>query len=91
MRLLRDIIHDAIHDLGISKSVDQHRALVEWHRIVGESISKVTEPQRVSRGTLFVQVQSDSWRHELHYRKSEIISTINGRLGSQVILDIIFI
>ena len=91
MRLLREIIRDTIHDLGIHQAVDQHRALVVWSSVVGDAISRVTTPQRISKGRLFIQVVSDSWRQELHYRKQELIEALNRTIGTEVVKEIILI
>lgn len=91
MKIIGDIIRDTIADLGIQESIKKHQVLVDWHRLVGESVSKVTEPQRISRGRIFVKVKNDVWRHELHYQKKTIIDQINEGVGSQVVKEIIFI
>lgn len=91
METLGHILNKCLSDLGIQKSVKRYRALQIWHDVVGERISKVTEPVRMSDAKLFVKVQNDAWRNEIVFYKKEIIGNINKALGSAVIEDIILI
>jgi hypothetical protein len=91
LKKLGNILQQYFHDLGIEKTIKRHQAVSIWPDVVGEKISKVTNPVRVSKDTLFVKVINDAWRNEIHYYKTEIIQKLNQSLGSQMINDIVFI
>ena len=91
MELIGNILNKCLADLGIQKPIKKYQALHSWHKIVGEKISKVTEPERVSDGKIFVKVKNDAWRTELVFYKKDIIHKINNAAGSSVVEDIIFI
>jgi predicted nucleic acid-binding Zn ribbon protein len=91
METIGHILNKCLNDLGIQKSVKRYRALQIWHDVVGERISKVTEPVRMSDAKLFVKVKNDTWRNEIVFYKKEIIGNINKALGSAVIDDIVFL
>ena len=76
--------------LGITKKLRQYSVLAAWEEIVGEQIAKVTTPQRVENGVLYVSVANAPWRAELTMRKREIIQKIHSTVDSNVIKDIRF-
>ena len=45
----------------------------------------------IKRGKLFVRVKTPTWRNELVFLKSEIISKLNRRVGKKVVKDIVFV
>lgn len=88
---LGTVINKVLRDLHIEKKVYQSQALVVWNEAVGEKISKISKPERVVNGKLFVRVDSPSWRIELIHLKGSIIKRLNTRIGVDAITDIIFI
>ncbi|HHS13882.1 MAG TPA: DUF721 domain-containing protein [bacterium] len=91
MKILGDIIKETIVDLGIQETIKKHQVITDWDQLVGTAIARVAEPQRLSRGRLFVKVINDAWRNELFYQKNEIIDRINSALRSHVVTDIVYI
>lgn len=57
-------------------STDRHLLKI-WRRAVGPQISAQTHPDTIKRGTLFVQVSSPVWLHQLQFMKEEILGKIN--------------
>ncbi len=91
MKTIGTILRSYFKDLGIEKPIHRYQAIDIWSEVVGIKISEVTKPQRISQGTMFVKVKSDTWRYEIEYHKQEIIHKLNHRLGDKTINDIIFI
>ena len=91
MEKFGNILNHFLSELGIEKSIMKYQALNMWREVVGEKISEVTEPHRLTNGKMFVRVTNDSWRNELVFYKPEIIEKINDELGSKVVEDIILI
>ena len=91
MELIGQILNKYLTDLGIKKSITDYQAINYWHEIVGEKISRVTEPERMSDGKIFVKVKNDTWRNELIFYKKEIIEKLNSTIGSRAVKDIILI
>ena len=89
MELIGQILNKYLTDLGIQKPIINYKALHSWHEIVGEKISKVTEPERLSDGKIFVKVKNAAWRNELVFHKRDIIDKINRAVGSSVVKDIV--
>ena len=91
MKTIGTILLNYFKDLGIEKPIQRYQALDIWAEVVGEKISEVTKPQRITKDKIIVKVKNDTWRYEIGYHKAEIIRKINTRLGGEVIKDIIFI
>jgi len=90
MKHISHSLDQLLEGLGIQNRVRENQALVVWGEVVGDRIAKVTEPERVSNGVLFVRVQSASWKAELIHCKRQIIEKITRRIGKEVIHDIVF-
>jgi hypothetical protein len=84
-------LQELIRELGISKPIERNAALVIWPEVVGETISRVTTPDRVAGDRLIVKVSNHAWRNELVYQKSAILQKLNRTLKESVISDIVFI
>ena len=75
---------------GMERRIKELWILPQWREIVGEKISRHTQPITVKKGNLFVRVDSSGWLTQLTYLKEKIISQINQREGSNLIKDIYF-
>lgn len=80
-----------IKSSGLQKGLDQQKAVDSWSVVVGENITKNTEPISVEYGILKVQVKTPAWRQELQLQKTNIINKLNNELGKKTIKDIRFI
>ena len=91
MQSLKIAIDAMLRKFGIDNAIAQNNALNMWNEIVGETVAKKTEPDRVEHGVIVVKVSSPTWRQELYFQKKEIIKKLNNKIGKKVIRDIRFI
>ncbi len=91
MEQFGNILNQYIRELGIEKPIAKYKALQIWNKVVGEKISRVTEPKSLSNGKMLVKVKNDVWRNELIFYKSDIIQSLNRELGSNMVRDIILL
>ena len=91
MQSLKTAIDSMLKRFGIDSAIAQNRALNIWNEIVGDTVAKNTQPDRVEHGVIIVKVSSPTWRQELYFQKKEIIQKINNTIGKNVIRDIRFI
>jgi len=91
MQSLKIAIDSMLRKFGIDNAIAQNNALNIWNEIVGDTVAKNTEPDRVEHGVIIVKVSSPTWRQELYFQKKEIIQKINNKIGKNVIRDIRFI
>ena len=54
MQKLNSAIKNFLEKNGLEKGVNQNKSIELWPDIVGEKISKNTEPQAVESGTLII-------------------------------------
>ena len=87
---LGDALDELVETLGIRKKLREQDVFSLWNEAVGERIAQVAAPTRMVRGTLFVSVQSATWRNELSMRKREIMDRLNGILTEEIVRDIKF-
>ena len=90
MQHIQTAIQNFLKKSGLNSGVEQQRALKLWGEIVGESISKNTEPMSVKNGTLVIKTTNPVWKQELQIQKSEIIKKLNYRLKKNIIKEIRF-
>ena len=83
-------IAELVSSLGIDGTLRRYAVIARWAEIVGEQIARVTEPQRIDNGVLFVSVKTAPWRAELSVKRLEIMKKLNTAAGADVIRDIRF-
>ena len=78
------------------KRFDQSGRLIEygvwpiWNDIVGPTIARNAQPEKIRHGTLFIKVTGPTWMQQLQYMKEMIADKLNERLGSEVVKNIFF-
>ena len=91
MESIHSVLKNYFKKSGLQQPVEQYQTLQEWPSLVGKTIARVTEPQQIKDGKLFVKVQNDAWRNELVFYKQEMLTKINKKMGSATIDEIILI
>jgi predicted nucleic acid-binding Zn ribbon protein len=80
---------DAISQLFKQEKLDirisQFTVKNSWKEIVGETIAKSTSDISFNNSTIFISLSSAALKHELSFRKEEIISNINKFCGYKLI------
>lgn len=75
---------------GLAKGMEEYNALSQWHRIVGEQISRHTNPVLIKKGRAIIEVDDSVWINELSFLKNKIIEKFNTSIGKTIIKDISF-
>ncbi len=60
----------------------------QWQKIVGKGLVDKCRPRRIKGHTLYLDVSSSSWAHQLIYLQEEIISRVNRLAGTLLIASI---
>ena len=90
-QLVGDLLGRFLDRNGLTERVEQASVLPRWGELVGPQIAAVTEPQRVSDGTLIVAVRSSAWMMELSLMKGELLRRINAGRREGRIRQIVFV
>jgi predicted nucleic acid-binding Zn ribbon protein len=77
--------------LGIAEKVERASVVADWVDLVGEPIARVARPVRVQGETLFVEVQSASWRMELSMMRPQLMRKLNAGKRRGRIERIVFV
>lgn len=75
------LVRDLIDHHRLAPEVRAHRILIEWPRLVGPQIARVTAPDGLHKGVLSVWVKTSAWMQELRLLKDRVIGDINAALG----------
>ena len=85
-----DVLPRVLARFGLADELARWRAVVEWPEIVGERLASHTEARSVDRHTLWVEVESPAWMHELTYLKRELLARVEARLRARTIHELRF-
>ena len=72
-----DVLARFLERTGMATKVEAASVIPEWADRVGPAIAAVTEPLRVSDGTLVVAVSTSAWMMELNMMKGELMRHLN--------------
>lgn len=86
---LGEIIQDFLKQSGWERKLDEVKIMTEWDKILGPSLAKYTQEVFIQNKKLHIRLNSSTLRHELSYKKSEIVKDLNAAVGREVINDIV--
>lgn len=72
-----DLLARYLDKSGLASRVEAAAVIPEWEERVGPAIAAVTEPLRVSDGTLVVAVTTSAWMMELNMMKADLMRHVN--------------
>jgi predicted nucleic acid-binding Zn ribbon protein len=88
---LGDVLTRFLDRSGLAPRVEAAAVIPEWEQRVGPGIAAVTEPLRVSEGTLFVAVRTSAWMMELNMMKADLMRHVNAGKKDGRIEQIVFV
>jgi hypothetical protein len=62
-----------------------------WDEMVGELVSKNTNPLNFSAGVIYVEISNSAWANEMSFLKEDIIAKYNERFRKNLVKEIRFI
>lgn len=89
-RVLGSLMSDVCRKIGMTEAYEEYKTLQIWEKVVGDTIAKVTDIEKMKDGDLYVKVRNPSWRMELNFRKRDIADRMNKAIGYDMIRTIIF-
>ena len=87
---LGEILDKSLKRLELSAKLKEYGVWPIWNEIVGVTIARNAQPEKIRNGTLFVKVASPTWMQELQYMKEMISEKLNQNLGREVVKNIFF-
>ena len=89
---ISDLVLQFLRLSGLETPLNEHRLIQAWSDVLGPQMSRYTDVEHlyIKNQKLYVHVTSAALRQELSMARSTLVKTLNNRVGSQVIVDIIF-
>lgn len=88
--LLSDVIRQVLREHHLDRPLNEKRLIESWPLVLGTNIMLYTSELVVKNRILYVTLTSSVLRHDLFMSREEIKKSLNDRVGTEVIVDIIF-
>lgn len=88
---LGDVLEKSLKRFELATRLDEYGVWPVWNDVVGKTIARNAQPEKIRNGTLFVKVASPVWMQQLQYMKEMIAEKLNRRLKSEVVQKIFFV
>jgi hypothetical protein len=88
---LGEVLDRSIKRLQLSTRLDEYGVWPIWNDIVGQTIARNAQPEKIRNGTLFVKVTSPVWMQQLQFMKEMIAERLNQRLKADLVKNIFFV
>ena len=88
---LGQVLDKSLKRMEISTRLDEYGVWPIWNDIVGTTIARNAQPEKIRNGTLFVKVTSPVWMQQLQYMKEMIAEKLNQRLKTDIVRNIFFV
>ena len=88
-RPMPGLLQESLQCLGLAERLREAEIWRVWPDAVGAVVATRAQPLRIINGTLTVAVSSAPWMQELRFMTGMMKENLNGRLGGEVVRDII--
>jgi predicted nucleic acid-binding Zn ribbon protein len=85
------VLDKSLKRLQLSPRLDEYGIWPVWGEVVGKTIARNAQPERIRNGTLLVKVASPVWMQQLQYMKDMISAKLNQRVRAEVVKNIFFV
>ncbi len=66
-----------LRDRGWEAKVELHSIFPKWKQVVDETTAEHTEPLKIVKGTLWVEVENSAWLQQFQFQKVFLLKAIN--------------
>src|SRR5262245_46095791 len=84
------VLDHSLKRFELSARLDEYGVWPIWNDVVGKTIARNAQPEKIRNGTLFVKVSSPVWMQQLQFMKEMIAEKLNQRLKGDVVKTIFF-
>ena len=88
---LKEVIKALLDAYKRSDGLQESKLIQSWDKTVGHFVAKNTEKVYIRNKVLFVKLNPPALKHELSFAKSNLVSSLNKAVGTEVITDIVFL
>jgi predicted nucleic acid-binding Zn ribbon protein len=83
------IIQEWLRSQNLEDKIQEKSVPSYWIEIVGETVAKHAEVERVDKGKMYIKVESATWRNEVMLRREEIRTKVNEHFGAEIVKEVI--
>jgi len=84
------VLDQSLKRLDLAQRLDEYGVWPIWNDVVGTTIARNAQPEKIRHGTLFVKVTSPVWMQQLQFMKEMIADKLNQRLDCEAVKNIFF-
>jgi predicted nucleic acid-binding Zn ribbon protein len=84
------VLEQSLKRLDLAPRLDEYGVWPIWNEIVGDTIARNAQPEKIRNGTLFIKVTSPVWMQQLQFMKDMIADKLNQRLKQDIVKNIFF-
>ena len=84
------VLDQSLKRLDLAPRLDEYSVWPIWNEIVGKTIARNAQPEKIRNGTLFIKVSSPVWMQQLQFMKNMIADKLNQRLKQDIVKNIFF-
>ena len=88
---LGHVLDKSLKRLELSTRLEEYGIWPVWNEVVGPTIARNAQPEKIRNGTLFLKVTSPVWMQQLQYMKEMIAERLNQRLKTNIVRNILFV
>ncbi len=85
-----DILRQYLRQEGLETPLNETRMVAAWAEVMGPVVARYTGDVFVKNQTLYVRLKSPALKANLLMNREAIVRKLNGRVGAQVIQNIVF-
>ena len=87
---LKEVIDNFLKVHKLNRKYSETYLINSWERMMGTTIAKRTTSIKISKGVMYVELNSSALKNELSMSKSKIMKWLEEELGERWIDDIVF-
>ena len=84
------VLDQSLKRLDLAQRLDEYGVWPIWNDVVGKTIARNAQREKIRHGTLFVKVTSPVWMQQLQFMKEMIADKLNQRLDCEAVKNIFF-
>jgi len=85
------VLEHSLKRFDLSSRLNEYGVWPIWNEVVGPTVARNAQPEKIRNGTLFVKVTTPVWMQQLQYMKDIIVEKLNQRLRAEVVEKIFFV
>ncbi len=88
---IKDAIQQMLQVYHIKQKFDRTSIAAHWEELVGKPVANRTQEVFIKENTLFIRIESAVVKNELMLMRSKLLSSINERIGYQLVQELVFL